>query len=203
MQQPHGSPPNDLRSLLESGLGADVSVVAADGQLPAHSSVLVAQSSVFDVLLRRGKELILIPDMPVDVVQQLLTFLYTDEVPQLQSVAPQLLVLADRFELHVLKEMCEQYLVEDLRVENTVPYCVLALRYSCPHLRKAAIEYFARHALPVLGSQGWVQELRKDPRPLMEISRLVASHAITEASVEELGKLLASGIRMDEEKIST
>ncbi|XP_049801009.1 speckle-type POZ protein-like [Schistocerca nitens] len=203
MQQPQGSTPNDLRSLLESGLGADVSLVAADGQLGAHSSVLVAQSSVFDALLRRGKELIFISDMPVDVVQQLLTFLYTDEVPQLQSVAPQLLVLADRYELHVLKEMCEQHLVKDLCVENTVPYCVLALRYSCPHLRKAAIEYFARNALPVLGSQGWVQELRKDPRPLVEISRLVASHAITEASVEELGKLLASGIRMDEEKIST
>ncbi|XP_049799014.1 speckle-type POZ protein-like [Schistocerca nitens] len=203
MQQPQGSLLSNLRSLLESGLGADVFVVAADGHLAAHSSILVARSPVFGVLLRRMKRMISIRDMPMDVVRQLLTFMYTDEVPQLQSVAPQLLALADRFELPALKKKCEQHLIENLRVENTPLYCVLARRHSCPLLYSAAIDYFARHAHQVVCSQGWIEELTKDPKLVAEIPHQVANHAVSIASsMEEIRTWMGYESEVDKENIS-
>ncbi|XP_046983865.1 poly [ADP-ribose] polymerase tankyrase-1-like [Schistocerca americana] len=217
-----GSFASDLRVLLESGEGADVTLVVGPSQMPAHSFILSARSRVFAAMLRTNmKEAsnrrIEITDVQEDVLHQLLCFMYTDTAPGLESVAAELLAASDKYDLPLLKRKCEEEMVKGLSVDNAAATALLAVLHSCSGLESAAVDFIARHP-EVMISDGWIDVLRGNPEAAVRICRLVAAatpkirtssveqpedlgERLTEAArtgeVDELQNLLAAGAPVD------
>ncbi|XP_049769765.1 speckle-type POZ protein-like [Schistocerca cancellata] len=217
-----GSFASDLKVLLESGEGADVTLVVGPSQMPAHSFILSARSPVFAAILRNNmKEAsnrrIEITDVQEDVLHQLLCFMYTDTAPGLASVAAELLAASDKYDLPLLKRKCEEEMVKGLSVDNAAATALLAVLHSCSGLESAAVDFLARHP-EVMTSDGWIDVLRGNPEAAARICRLVAAatpkirtssveqpedsaERLTEAArtgkLDELQNLLAAGAPVD------
>ncbi|XP_049843612.1 speckle-type POZ protein-like [Schistocerca gregaria] len=184
-----GSLAGNLLALLESGVGADVTLVAGESELPAHSTILAARSPVFAAMLRHDTReahtgRVEVPGVREAVLRQLVRFVYTDTAPQLQSMAAELLPAADKYDLPLLKRRCEQALARSLTVENAAAAAVLAELHSCPLLKSAAVDFVASHP-QVMATEGWKNALLHDVEVAAEICSLVAAASSKTRSVSE------------------
>ncbi|XP_049944669.1 protein roadkill-like [Schistocerca serialis cubense] len=100
--------------------------------------------------------------------------MYTLQAPQLARMAPQLLVVADKYGLSGLKAQCEQQLAAQLSVETAVATAVLAIRNSCSSLKKAAAAFIETHILYVMATKGWADALHCQPEDLIEVLKLLS-----------------------------
>ncbi|XP_049795323.1 CARD- and ANK-domain containing inflammasome adapter protein-like [Schistocerca nitens] len=183
----------DFSALLEARDVALVTLVAGETQLAVHRSVLVAKSPVLAAMLAHnemetGNCRIVVTDVELKVLQQLLLFMYKDSTPQLCSMAPQLLVAADKYCILDLKGQCELQLVEDLSVENVVSTALLALRHSCPHLKETAGCFLKANLAKVMGTGGWAEAVRNNAEEFVELSHLLAT--TRSASQKEMDRQL-------------
>ncbi|XP_046983653.1 poly [ADP-ribose] polymerase tankyrase-1-like [Schistocerca americana] len=173
------STPVYLGALLDDGEGATVTLAAGETRLVVHRAVLVAGSPVFaamfghDTAESRGG-LVDVADVDGPVLRELLTYLYTLRAPQLASLAPRLLVAADKYGVASLKAQCEQQLAAGLTVDNAAATAVLAVRHCCPGLRQTAVSYIKGHTHRVMATQGWADAVRTQPEDVVELSRLLA-----------------------------
>ncbi|CAL1288945.1 unnamed protein product [Larinioides sclopetarius] len=110
----------DIKALYIDNSFTDVHLKTKTKSLPAHKMVLCARSPVFKRMLtndmkEKNSNCIEIGDMGDDVVQQLLLFLYSDNVENLQwEMATQLYYAADNYEVGKLKAVCSSFLLENL-----------------------------------------------------------------------------------------
>ncbi|XP_049795997.1 speckle-type POZ protein-like [Schistocerca nitens] len=169
----------DLGALLDAGDGAVVTLLAGDTRLVAHRAVLAARSPVFADMVRRvtvegSSSQLVLSDTEGPVLRQLLAYLYTLQVPQLPSMAPQLLVAADVYGLSVLKAHCEQQVVAQLSVETAAAAGVIGIRHSANRLKQAAVAFIKAHMLRVMATQGWAEAVVNDPQTIVELTHLIA-----------------------------
>ncbi|XP_046984069.1 ankyrin-3-like [Schistocerca americana] len=169
----------DLGALLDAGDGAVVTLLAGDTRLVAHRAVLAARSAVFAGMLRHltleaSSNQLVLSDIEGPVLRQVLAYLYTLQPPQLPSMAPQLLVAADKYGLSVLKAHCEQQVASQLSVETASATGVLAIRHSANRLKQAAIAFIKSHLLRVVATQGWAEAVVNDPQTVVELTHLIA-----------------------------
>ncbi|XP_049796166.1 ankyrin-3-like isoform X4 [Schistocerca nitens] len=169
----------DLGALLDAGDGAVVTLLAGDTRLVAHKAVLAARSPVFADMVRRvtvegSSSQLVLSDTEGPVLRQVLAYLYTLQVPQLSSMAPQLLVAADVYGLSVLKAHCEQQVVAQLSVETAAAAGVIAIRHSANRLKQAAVAFIKAHMLRVMATQGWTEAVVNDPQTVVELTHLIA-----------------------------
>ncbi|XP_049946893.1 ankyrin-3-like [Schistocerca serialis cubense] len=169
----------DLGALLDAGDGAVVTLLAGDTRLVAHRAVLAARSPVFADMFRRvtvegSSNQLVHSDTEGPVMRQVLAYLYTLQVPQLPSMAPKLLVAADKYGLSVLKAHCEQQVASQLSIETAAATGVLAIRHSANRLKQAAIVFIKSHLLHVVATQGWGEAVVNDPQTVVQLTHLIA-----------------------------
>lgn len=93
---------NHLGSLLQSGLLSDATVTVAGRRFPVHKSILAARSPVFSAMFQcplqeSANNQVYIDDIEADVFAALLNFIYTDKLPDFDSVdSSQLIIAADK-----------------------------------------------------------------------------------------------------------
>ncbi|XP_046983838.1 ankyrin repeat and protein kinase domain-containing protein 1-like [Schistocerca americana] len=173
------NPALDLGALLDAGDGAVVMLVAGETRLAAHRAVLVARSPVFAAMfqhdtLEASSGHISITDVEGPVMRQLLAYLYTLQVPQLPTMALQMMVAADKYGLSALRSACEQQVSAQLTIDNVAAAAVLAVRHSCPDLTLAAVDFIKTHFVHVVGTQGWADAVLNQPKDVVEVSRLLS-----------------------------
>ncbi|XP_049955458.1 speckle-type POZ protein-like [Schistocerca serialis cubense] len=173
------STPVYLGALLDAGEGATMTLVVGETRLVAHRAILVAGSAVFTAMFRHdtaesGSGLVDITDVNRPVLKELPTYMYTLRAPQLASLAPQLLVAADKYGVASLKAQCEQQLATVLTVENAAATGVLVVRHWCPGLRQTTVSFVKGHMYQVMSS-GCVCTASAQPCvAIIEVSRLLA-----------------------------
>ncbi|XP_047101206.1 ankyrin repeat, PH and SEC7 domain containing protein secG-like isoform X2 [Schistocerca piceifrons] len=192
----------DLGALLDAGDGAVVTLLAGDTRLVAHRAVLAARSPVFADMFRRvtvegSSSQLVLSGTEGPVLRQVLAYLYTLQVPQLPSMAPQLLVAADVYGLSVLKAHCEQQVVAQLSVETAAAAGVIAIRHSANRLKQAAVAFIKAHLLRVMATQGWAQAVVNDPQTVVVLTHLIAETPTDtrDLSGEEKGKMLIAAAK--------
>lgn len=177
----------DLASLLDSGVGADVTFEVDDEQMPAHKIILQARSPVFKALLtgpmREGHEgSVAVHDVKAPVFRALLHFAYSDTLPtELQGarlevpMAQHLLAAADRFQLIRLRCICEQRLCETVEVETVATTLALAEQNNARELKRVCLEFVSKHLQPVMATEGYQYMTTTCPQLQSELLAVIAT----------------------------
>jgi hypothetical protein len=76
------------------------------------------------------------------------------------GTAEALFVAADKYRVDALKDICEDYLVSTLSIENVIHYLVWGHVYLALKLKAAAIVYLVYHRYKIWNRQEW-KELRR------------------------------------------
>ncbi|KAI3894993.1 hypothetical protein MKX03_028013, partial [Papaver bracteatum] len=148
----------NFKSLLEYGIGSDITLHVGNEFLRAHKSILAARSPVFRAQFfglvgnPTDMETVTIEEVEPFAFKAMLLFLYSDELTESDSDSPctsttlmqHLLAAADRYDLPRLKVMCEEKLCEDITVNNVATTLDLAEKHQCQQLKTICLNFAAK-----------------------------------------------------------
>jgi speckle-type POZ protein len=110
--------------------------VCSDGkEIPTHRFVLVAHSPVMykmlmAPMLESKTHTAKLDDIDGETMLEVLRFLYTGKVEDVDFLAPSLLYCAEKYELKDLKNYAATSMSKNLTLDNVLEYFTLADRYE-------------------------------------------------------------------------
>ncbi|CAL4941857.1 unnamed protein product [Urochloa decumbens] len=179
-------PPSDMHKrfgdLLSSNEGTDVKFRVGRKTFSAHRLVLSARSPVFKAEFYGSMKesttsnVIGINDMDPEVFDALLTFIYTDTLPDMEekeesAMAQHLLVAADRYNLERLKLICEEKLCKHIDTDSAATILALAEQHNCLGLKDACFAFLSSSSILdiVMETDGFEYLTTSCPRVLKEL----------------------------------
>ncbi|XP_037438357.1 BTB/POZ and MATH domain-containing protein 1-like [Triticum dicoccoides] len=181
-------PPSDLldnlATLLEGKIGADVTFKVQGEVFSAHKILLAVRSAVFNAefygaMRDKGAQDITVDDMQPAVFRAFLHFIYTDSMPPMdgledddkREMVKHLLVAAEKYAMERMKRICESILCKSLDVETVATILALANQYHCNNLKDACIEFMlsSNRMKDVISSQGYLHLKRSSPDVIVDV----------------------------------
>jgi len=165
---------SEYSNLLNNGKYSDVILVSGGQKFRVHRSILASRSSVFDTMFKDSTE----KEIPVDnispiVLWEFLRYLYTGDIVNLDIRVEDLFVVADKYDVPLLTDICETYLINNLTVENVSRCLVLGHNHERPDLKSKSMMYIAENGDQVIGHAEWKKVEEKYPQLVVESFRLV------------------------------
>ncbi|KAL7304117.1 hypothetical protein TKK_0003574 [Trichogramma kaykai] len=114
-------------------------------------------------------------DLSKEVATELLRYIYTDHVDNMDNLAEPLLSLSLRFKLQGLKELCERSLTESITPENVATRLLWADEYDCEHLKRAGLAYCEENAMSITKNFAWKMMEQVNPELFNEICDSIGS----------------------------
>lgn len=151
---------DDLENLLTDDSYSDVTMKSVEGvEFKVHKILLAVRSEVlkahFEHNMRESITNVVETLFETEVLRDVLRYMYTDKVPQVDNAPDKLLAAADYYQLMGLKSLCEETLSKRLTVENAVDTLQLAELHSATTLRLYTLEYIRGRAALVSKTRGW------------------------------------------------
>ncbi|GBN74160.1 Speckle-type POZ protein [Araneus ventricosus] len=168
----------DIKSLYFNQCLTDVEVKTETKSFPAHKIVLCARSPVFKAMFtndmkEKNTDCIRVDDLEDDIVQQLLFFLYSDSIENLQwESATQLYYAADKYQIGKLKEVCSSFLVGNLTTTNAGELLLLADTHNDNDLKKSVEDFILEHEEEIFVSKEWDIVVKKNPLLVIKTMQL-------------------------------
>lgn len=176
-----GSHYEDFSMLLETGRFSDVTLLVDDKEFEAHKSILTIRSEVFaamfdhEMMEENKSNRVVIKDFDHRVIQEMLTFIYSNKSPNLDDMAAELLAAADKYALKRLKIMCETVLHRDLNVDSAIETLILADRYDAVRLKAQSLNVIRANIATVVKTDEWRQMISNYPDLVTEIVSYIAN----------------------------
>ncbi|KAL3523857.1 hypothetical protein ACH5RR_016691 [Cinchona calisaya] len=189
-------PPSDmgqnLKNLLESEVGCDVTLQVGDESFKAHKLILAARSPVFraqffGLIGDPNKEIVELADIEPFVFKVMLQFIYSDHLRDLHEITgstsvctstimmQHLLAAADRYGLDRLKQLCEARLCEEVTADTVATTLSLAEQHHCSQLKAICLKFAATNLGVVMRSDGFRHLEQSCPSLLSELLETIAS----------------------------
>ncbi|KAI3834455.1 hypothetical protein MKX03_032566 [Papaver bracteatum] len=185
-------PPSDmiqnLKGLLESEIGSDVTFQVGNELFRAHKSILAVRSPVFRTQFfgiegNPDMETVAIEEFDPFAFKAMLLFLYSDELPETRelsdsdflctsiTIMQHLLTAADRFDLARLRLMCEEKLCEEITASTVATTLALAHQHQCLQLRTACLNFAAKpeNLEEIMKSDGFAYLEKSCPSLLIDL----------------------------------
>ncbi|PWA39071.1 BTB/POZ/MATH-domains containing protein [Artemisia annua] len=151
----------DFKHLLDSEIGSDIVFRVKDITFKAHKLV----------------------DIEPSVFKAMLLCIYSDKLPDLQEsvgsmshmIQQHLLVVADRFGLDRLKQLCEAKLYEELNVDVVATIFSLAHDHHCSQLKTICMDFAVANLRAVIQTEGYKHIEKSCPLLLSELLQKIAS----------------------------
>ena len=126
----------------------------------AHKAVLAARSPVFAKMFEHdlqesATDIVTVTDIDPEVFKELLTYIYTGQAPNIQTLAGALLNPAEKYQLGRLKALCERQMSYGLQVENAAETLMLAHTFRADQLKKNALKFIIKHRSEVRETKEW------------------------------------------------
>ncbi|KAL4183820.1 hypothetical protein AMTRI_Chr11g157030 [Amborella trichopoda] len=134
----------------------------------------MSKSPVFRAMLENNMEesrssTIKITDITYEVMFTFIDYLYTAEVTLDEEKAFDLLVVAEKYEVQHLKNVCEKYLTATLNVENSLASFAFAHKYNAKHLTEASLSLILDNMQTLTTRDEYRELVAGDPRLVVEI----------------------------------
>ncbi|XP_026429305.1 BTB/POZ and MATH domain-containing protein 3-like [Papaver somniferum] len=184
----------NLKGLMESETGCDVTFHVGNEFFRAHKLILAAQSPVFRSQLfglmgNPGMETVVIEEFEPFAFKAMLLYLYSDELPEPRELSnsdslctsttlmQHLLDAADRYDPARLKLMCEARLCEEISANTVATTLVFAEQYQCPQLKNLCLNFAAKpeNLGEVMKSDGYAYLEKSYPSLLTDLLRISAA----------------------------
>ena len=164
---------------------SDVQIKCEDQTFDAHQLILSARSPVFRAMFQaemreKTSSQVVIRDLKAKLIPEMLKYFYTgsccinDKKPDIEMVSG-LLEAADKYQIDVLKEMCETVLSGILILDNALQLYSLGDMHSAQHLKKNALNMIVTNARRIIGTQEWKDCAENRPHVLIVIAEAIAS----------------------------
>lgn len=85
-------------------------------------------------MINFGHKIIKVHDIDSGTMTEIMRFIYTGKVKNIENIIPMLIYGAVKYELEELKEFCVAAMIKKLSVENAVDYFLLACQYGVKDL---------------------------------------------------------------------
>ena len=153
-------------------------VTTAEGikhEYACHKFQLAQKSDVFDAMFSNGFKESQASRVPIsglapEAVLEMLRFIYTGKVQDLDQVSRQVLSAADMYNMADLKELCEKSMCEQIRVENVISVLLFAQARFSKKLKMKCIRFITKNVKAVTHSDDW-NELAREPTLMTEVVR--------------------------------
>uniref|UniRef100_A0AC35TSD1 BTB domain-containing protein n=1 Tax=Rhabditophanes sp. KR3021 TaxID=114890 RepID=A0AC35TSD1_9BILA len=174
---------DDLSSMLENGLYSDCSLTIGSKVFKCHKALLATRSPVFKCMLQADmKEAlennIVIEDTCEEVIGELLRYIYSETIQNLETMADKLFIAADKYQIERLKSLCEVAMCNNLTCDNVCELFILADIYSAENLRAKCIEFINMHSVDVMVSSEWSEFIQTHPLLLAQVYKALADQQI-------------------------
>ena len=154
----------------------DVTIVTKEKEFKAHKVVLACQSIFFETCLedrwKKGdSNRIEMLDVPIDIMDAVLTYMYTGKVKDIDQAAYDLLPKANEYQLEGLKMKCEEALIKALTSQTVIDILLMADMHNAQKLRESCMLFIAKNITDVKKSSAWMEENLKTTNKdlLMEV----------------------------------
>ncbi|XP_008210494.1 speckle-type POZ protein-like [Nasonia vitripennis] len=143
---------DDFEKLLDNPVFSDVEIVVGDKKFPAHKNILSYRSRYFENIFQTAgscHDRLEIDGVEVQVMREVLRFVYTGKIEQLPKLSRDLLVHAEKYEIEGLREVCERALIDHLALDLDNVGDMLALVDKCrkaENLKKVVIDFVTKHS---------------------------------------------------------
>lgn len=151
---PTTSKPQEVQTFIDTGKFSDITIVVKPVHFRAHKFVLAARSDVFNAIFTYKTmdmqfNCVEIVDLDIEVVQEMLRYIYTDTVHNMEETVSGLLAAADKYNLKGLTRMCEEHLYTHLTVETAVTTLLLARIYDLSQLLETTKSFIADNKIEI------------------------------------------------------
>ncbi|XP_049768953.1 speckle-type POZ protein-like [Schistocerca cancellata] len=176
--EPNASIVRDLDEMLHKAVHTDFELHAEGNVLKVHRALLSVRSPYFAAMLQpHTKEAkdgcVEVTDVKLEVLKQVLLFMYTGVAPALSSMSWDLLTAADTYQLRQLKRQCETHIASCLNVDNAAATALYASVFSCDLLWDRAILFIKRNLCNVMRTAGWAEAVAAHPEVIQRISEMM------------------------------
>lgn len=143
---------HDCRALLTEPVGADFIVESKEGvSFRVHKIIMMSHSDVFKAMLKDDtaesqNNIVKLVDVATDDIHAMLEYIYTGTIRDIDNINfTNILMLADRYDLKGLRELCNHALAQQLTPENAIDILLLADMYDSDSLKLTALKYIKRN----------------------------------------------------------
>ena len=151
--------------------------VECDGEIfNCHINILSTRSDVFRAMFQSDMtenitKKVTIQDIDSDVAREMLHFIYTGGTNGNLSIekSKKLLAAAERYQLDVLKSICEDHLCSNLQINNALENLVFGDIHRASMLRWMALQVIARNLVKVVETEEYQNLVKHHPSLAAEI----------------------------------
>ena len=161
IQEPAFNLSETMEEARKKDLFTDVTLVVGDKEFKAHRAVLASQSPFFKTRFeqhwQREDNRVEMSDLTSDILEAMISFMYTGKVPNTDTLAFQLLPAAEEYGLVGLRLLCERVLSDSLSSQNVIENIILADTHNADGLKSACMSYITKNPSEAQKSEGWRQ----------------------------------------------
>lgn len=165
---------SDLEKEFKNPKMSDFTLVCEGERLSCHRLILGARSPVFAQMFSNSafKENqtneMLVGDTSPEILKLFLTYLYTDVLDGDIENTSRLLELAEKYQITSMKKKCEDFLAENVTVENAARLFKLSSLYNTKLLKSEVLKIISSQRQAFVKTEGWA-ELKTDQnsKPLL------------------------------------
>ena len=163
-----------LRGLLMDKTFSDFVIKSGTETFPCHKAVLANRSDVFARLLRSeggvGNNVLQLDSHKPAVIKQMIEFVYTYQLPEGTKSSPELLAIADQFNLKELALLCELELSKMVTCQNAIKILNIADKVAeAKRLKGFIIEFMSQNIFSFIGTADWKEIIEPNPELLNAI----------------------------------
>jgi len=168
----------DIGSMFYTERFSDCIIASGDKEFPCHKFILSARSSVFEAMFSHDtrehlQNRVDIKELDVKVVEDMIHYIYSGKVTELESKAVDLVTAAEMYDLKELKQMCATSLCNSIRNDNVLDMLVLAETFDLPEVRRMSLEFTANHKMEIV-NQDWRIKLANYPAIIADMYEYAA-----------------------------
>ena len=157
----------------------DVKIQCEGQAFDCHMAILAARSPVFMAMfqsdmMEKETQSVTIDDLKAEVVGEMLDFIYTGNVSSHDAIlehASELLEAADKYQLDLLKNICEESLCTTLKVNNCVEYLVLGDMHHNLKLKNSALRLVVENSDCIIETDVFKEFLKQKPELVLEVMK--------------------------------
>ncbi|XP_065205257.1 speckle-type POZ protein B-like [Planococcus citri] len=168
---------DNLASVFENPSFADFTIIAKGKTYQVHKDILAARSTYFAKMFKSGmkenqQNRVEITDVSEDIMGEMLKFIYTGVCENLDKLADDLLIAADKYDIGHLKKVCvESIYSKSLCVENALNTLILADQYDANELKSKVIDFIVANSSEIMESATWDEIMPVYPHLLNSVCK--------------------------------